>query len=898
MAPLYSRYIPPKPIISDSNPAIKGVASAERPTIVQQTSDNSRKRKRDTVTASTEALQDIEVISNGSHRAQKPQGAIEGEDEEVITRHQPSGEFAHIRSTKKRHKLEKEARTARKLADRSLESAVSGTQRYDVQSSPHTGSLSSTRQASHGHALESSNMRPSGEEDVPIKSASAARRAKRKEHQKERDVESQDEDDGHLEKHKRILNKFEKSQALRGKEQQAMESAPDTKPAVSDPVRPLEPFAMHLDGPKEQNMQALSVANLPPWLANPTLVSDQSKRAFSSLNLSQTVLEQLHSLGFQEALPVQQAIIPLLLPPGSPGAKYLPGTQSVLPDLAVSAPTGSGKTLAYLLPMLETLRETVAPVRHLRGLVIVPTRELVTQVAQVASDLVKGTSVSIGTASTATSFKDEQQRLISQEQKYNPSAFRIAVEAMQKVRFSADEGSLVFDEWLSSMEHLTTEDVSDCEKIAQGLPEHTWERQSAVDVLICTPGRLVDHISTSGFSLTHVSWLIIDEADKLLDEQYGDFLAQVQHELTRERKPFEQDARERYLRAQSIWDEDAERSVRKVILSATMTRDVSQLALLQLQRPQLIVVQQAVGDADDHDEDITVDLQGADQNATTAETLEYQLPQSIEEFCVPAGDGEAKPLYLLKLLEATILKSERGEQSDDYSDSDSASSFDSSSGSDNSSSTSSRTSTSSESGTESSDDDLNEDDLRQRRLLKSTMPAKEDSNQVSAPTLLIFAASNEAAVRLSYLLQQLLPHLASSITTLTRSQSGSDVKLRLDRQQPCLVIATDRAGRGLDKLAGRAITHVIQYDVPRSVVSYVHRVGRTARAGRPGQAWTLYTNTEARWFLRQVTKTASVKRPGAVKRMRFTVDDEETQSRYEDILAEMKESVDASSRRE
>jgi len=51
-----------------------------------------------------------------------------------------------------------------------------------------------------------------------------------------------------------------------------------------------------------------------------------------------------------------------------------------------------------------------------------------------------------------------------------------------------------------------------------------------------------------------------------------------------------------------------------------------------------------------------------------------------------------------------------------------------------------------------------------------------------------------------------------------------------------LLIATNVAARGLDL---PEISHVINYDVPEDVDTYVHRVGRTARAGRPGTAITL-----------------------------------------------------------
>ena len=58
-----------------------------------------------------------------------------------------------------------------------------------------------------------------------------------------------------------------------------------------------------------------------------------------------------------------------------------------------------------------------------------------------------------------------------------------------------------------------------------------------------------------------------------------------------------------------------------------------------------------------------------------------------------------------------------------------------------------------------------------------------------------------------------------------------------------LLVATDVAARGLD-LTG--VSHVINYDVPNSPDVYVHRIGRTGRAGESGRAMTLITPKQRR----------------------------------------------------
>ncbi|NOT48915.1 MAG: C-terminal helicase domain-containing protein, partial [Acidobacteria bacterium] len=56
-----------------------------------------------------------------------------------------------------------------------------------------------------------------------------------------------------------------------------------------------------------------------------------------------------------------------------------------------------------------------------------------------------------------------------------------------------------------------------------------------------------------------------------------------------------------------------------------------------------------------------------------------------------------------------------------------------------------------------------------------------------------------------------------------------------------VLVATDVAARGIDI---DAVSHVINYDVPVAPEDYVHRIGRTGRAGNLGKAITLFTLAE------------------------------------------------------
>jgi ATP-dependent RNA helicase DeaD len=83
------------------------------------------------------------------------------------------------------------------------------------------------------------------------------------------------------------------------------------------------------------------------------------------------------------------------------------------------------------------------------------------------------------------------------------------------------------------------------------------------------------------------------------------------------------------------------------------------------------------------------------------------------------------------------------------------------------------------------------------------------------------------------------------------SQTQRDRVMRRFRSgQADILVATDVAARGIDV---EDVTHVINYDVPESAETYVHRIGRTGRAGKRGEAITLVTPKETRW-LRQIER--------------------------------------------
>eukprot|EP00300_Choanocystis_sp_HF-7_P009392 c16407_g1_i3.p1 GENE.c16407_g1_i3~~c16407_g1_i3.p1 ORF type:complete len:341 (+),score=46.29 c16407_g1_i3:1110-2132(+) len=85
-----------------------------------------------------------------------------------------------------------------------------------------------------------------------------------------------------------------------------------------------------------------------------------------------------------------------------------------------------------------------------------------------------------------------------------------------------------------------------------------------------------------------------------------------------------------------------------------------------------------------------------------------------------------------------------------------------------------------------------------------------------------------------------------------RTQREREQALQLFRTGKCpILVATDVAARGLDI---PNVTHVINYDLPNYIDDYVHRIGRTGRAGKTGVA-TAFVNNKNRAVLRDLFET-------------------------------------------
>ena len=158
---------------------------------------------------------------------------------------------------------------------------------------------------------------------------------------------------------------------------------------------------------------------------------------FSELGLSPSVLRAVDEAGYQKPTPIQEQAIP----------RILAGR-----DIVGTAQTGTGKTAGFTLPMLDVLAAGRARARMPRSLILEPTRELATQVAETFKVYGKYHSLTQALLIGGVSFADQDHAL-----------------------------------------------------------------QRGVDVLIATPGRLLDHVGRGKVLLADIRIFVIDEADRMLD---------------------------------------------------------------------------------------------------------------------------------------------------------------------------------------------------------------------------------------------------------------------------------------------------------------------------------------------------------------------------------------------
>ncbi|XP_066227329.1 ATP-dependent RNA helicase DDX51 isoform X1 [Saccopteryx leptura] len=479
---------------------------------------------------------------------------------------------------------------------------------------------------------------------------------------------------------------------------------------------------------------------LPLWLAEPSCVKKTVTEDLVPIEdipeVHPDLQKKLRAHGISSYFPVQAAVIPILLESAANG--FLVGRGGYQPrDLCVSAPTGSGKTLAFVIPIVQALLQRA--VCQVRALVVLPTKELAQQVSKVFNVYTDATLLRVSLVTGQKSLAKEQESLV--------------------------------------------------QKTADGF-------RCLADIVVATPGRLVDHIDqTPGFSLQHLRFLVIDEADRMIDSMHQSWLPRVvaaafPQEGAKDPIALFQRRQAQVMTAASICC--PQMPLQKLLFSATLTQNPEKLQQLGLYLPQLFSTQPAHGGPRDAD----ADLGG-----------KYTFPAGLSHHYVPCS-LRSKPLVILYL----IL-------------------------------------------------------------------------HMSFSRVLCFTNSRENSHRLSLLVQAFGGVTVAEFSSRYGPGQRKMILKQFEQGKIQLLISTDATARGIDV---QGVQLVVNYDAPQYLRTYVHRVGRTARAGKSGQAFTLLLKVQERKFL-QMLMAAGV--PGLERHDTPSELLQPLVPRYEEALSQLERAV-------
>ena len=129
-------------------------------------------------------------------------------------------------------------------------------------------------------------------------------------------------------------------------------------------------------------------------------------------------------------------------------------------------------------------------------------------------------------------------------------------------------------------------------------------------------------------------------------------------------------------------------------------------------------------------------------------------------------------------------------------------------------------------------------------LLKNPVEVKLKVSRPDLKRVIIFCGKKEKVKEINRTLQKMKINCAPMHSDLTQ-QERDDVMYRFKAGQVDVLVATDIVARGIDI---DDIGMVINYDVPHDSEDYVHRIGRTARAARDGEAITFVSDADFRFF--------------------------------------------------
>ncbi|MCW5649024.1 MAG: DEAD/DEAH box helicase [Ramlibacter sp.] len=225
---------------------------------------------------------------------------------------------------------------------------------------------------------------------------------------------------------------------------------------------------------------------------------------FAKLQLAAELLRAVEDLGYAQPTLVQEKVIPLALPSDSDA-----GSSASYIDLMVSSQTGSGKTAAFLLPVLHTLLSQKAAAAAAER------AEFERAVAEAAA---RG---------------EPAPKRPKRKDPTNARNFKAAVPGALVVCPTRELAQQVAHDAIELVQHCRGLRIAN---IVGGIP---YQLQIAklqnADLVVATPGRLLDLQRSMQIKLDKVQFLVVDEADRMLDLGFSDDLAEI-NQLTIERK--------------------------------------------------------------------------------------------------------------------------------------------------------------------------------------------------------------------------------------------------------------------------------------------------------------------------------------------------------------------------
>jgi len=240
-------------------------------------------------------------------------------------------------------------------------------------------------------------------------------------------------------------------------------------------------------------------------VTNEDVVADEPN-GFVELGLAPELVQAVADLGYTQPTAVQKRAIPLALPTAG-GSKD--GQSAGYSDLMVSSQTGSGKTAAFLLPVLHTLIQQMAE------------QEAAERAAfeQACAD--------------AAAKGEPAPKRAKRKDPTNPRNFKAAVPGALILCPTRELAQQVAHDAIELVKHTRGLRVAN---VVGGIP---YQLQIAklqnANLVVATPGRLLDLQRSMQIKLDQVQFLVVDEADRMLDLGFSDDLADI-NDMTSQRR--------------------------------------------------------------------------------------------------------------------------------------------------------------------------------------------------------------------------------------------------------------------------------------------------------------------------------------------------------------------------